>query len=177
MKNQPISEHLEEKVNKSVHSELSRELLNQMHTYAIEAQKDPSNSEVFAVFVKESIERIWSDGKSNKQTCGFCVEPISLDHNNIPESVYKKNIKESKFLKEMMRKDEEDGIYIRTVTHCPTCGAECTVKGEGETHYYRPKENKLREAAEKVVKYCDEWDETPFRLQNVVEELEKALLK
>ena len=35
--------------------------------------------------------------------------------------------------------------------------------------------DQLREAAEKVVKYCDEWDETPFRLQMVVEELEKEL--
>lgn len=58
---------------------------------------------------------------------------------------------QKELLSEMMRKDEEDGIYIRTVTHCPTCGAECTVEVEGETHYYRPKEGKLREAAEKVV--------------------------
>ena len=36
-------------------------------------------------------------------------------------------------------------------------------------------QNGLREAAEKVVKYCDEWDETPFKLQMIVEELEEAL--
>ena len=33
---------------------------------------------------REQIE----EAQQNKQTCGFCVEPISLDHNNIPESVY-----------------------------------------------------------------------------------------
>ena len=65
--NQPISEQSEEKVNKSVENKLFRELLNQMHTYAIEAQKDPSNSEVFAGFVKESIERIWSERKQKQK--------------------------------------------------------------------------------------------------------------
>jgi hypothetical protein len=59
---------------------------------------------------------------------------------------------QKELLSEMMRKDEEDGVYIKTVTHCPTCGAECTVEGEGETHCYRPKEGKLREAAEYAYK-------------------------
>jgi len=27
---------------------------------------------------------------------------------------------------------------IKSVTHCPTCGAECKVSGEGDTHYYEP---------------------------------------
>jgi len=35
-------------------------------------------------------------------------------------------------------------ITIKTVTNCPTCGAECKVAGEGETHYYIPK-NKYTE--------------------------------
>lgn len=27
---------------------------------------------------------------------------------------------------------------IKTVTYCPTCGSECKVAGEGDTHYYVP---------------------------------------
>jgi len=52
---------------------------------------------------RKAFLQCWEEMQEDKQTCGFCVEPISLDHNNIPESVYKGNIKECEFLKEQLK--------------------------------------------------------------------------
>lgn len=42
----------------------------------------------------------------------------------------------------------KDGDVIKSVINCPTCGTECKVGGEGETHYYIPlTQDGLREAA------------------------------
>ena len=57
----------------------------------------------------------WEDSQQNKQTCGFCVEP-------------KQHQKE--LLKEMMRKDEDSGMYELTkeveMIECPDCNGEGT---------------------------------------------------
>ena len=102
-------------------------------------------------YERQAFLQCWDEMQQDKQTCGFCVEPKGSQP--ISEQSEKKVNKsvQKELLSEMMRKDEEDGVYIKTVTQCPTCLAECTVEVEGETHYYRPKEGKLREAAEKVV--------------------------
>jgi len=42
---------------------------------------------------------------------------------------------------------------IKTVTHCPTCGSECKVEGEGETHYYIPKNKYTEEDMKSLIEF------------------------
>lgn len=96
--------------------------------------------------------------QANKQTCGFCVEPISLDHNNIPESVYNGNIKESDA--KQPNQDEFPCVDCLTPAECGDC-EQClnelfkkpTIHNIFEQPQVKeqPKDNGLREAAEKVV--------------------------
>ena len=60
---------------------------------------------------RKAFLKCWEEMQQNKQTCGFCVEPISPDHNNIPESVYNGNIKESDA---NQSKQEEDELLKQT---------------------------------------------------------------
>jgi len=109
-------------------------------------QSDIENEQQRKAFLKCFDEM--TKHKDITKTCGYCVKP----NNNQPISEHPEE-KVNKFVQkelicEMMRKDEESGVYVRSITNCPTCGAECTVEGEGETHYYLPKDNEVREAAE-----------------------------
>jgi len=45
---------------------------------------------------------------------------------------------------------------IKSTTNCPTCGVECKIGGDGETHYYIP-QPKLE---------VDSWDEVAKMLSN-----------
>lgn len=94
----------------------------------------------------------WEEMQDNRitdptKTCGYCIKPS------------KEN--QRKLLSEMMREDEKDGIYeesqrmseqssenVNESVDCPVCGTEYTIEGKGETHYYLPKDNQLREAVE-----------------------------
>lgn len=53
---------------------------------------------------------------------------------------------------------------IKSVTNCPTCGAECKIgTGDGNSHYYIPIINKEIPTAEEFLTINDEKD---FRLSN-----------
>ena len=67
---------------------------------------------------REQIE----EAQQNKQTCGFCVEPISLDHNNIPESVYEP--KEVEMI-ECPDCNGEGTWYNDTSRQCTTYRGDC----------------------------------------------------
>ena len=116
----------------------------------------------------------WEEMQQDKQTCGFCVEP-------------KKQQKE--LLCEMMRKDEDDGIYgdisdnehedyrngVRDVVKY-LLNAQPTDDEEVIDNYTDSivSNNKLREAAEKVVDYAL-YGGLEVSLHDAIVELEKAL--
>ena len=63
---------------------------------------------------------------------------------------------------------------IKTVTHCPTCGAECTVEGD-VTHYYKPvaidRIEELEANEKKWKEYAISWQDTITKLEQEMERL------
>lgn len=59
----------------------------------------------------------------------------------------------------MQEEFDKQKELIKSVTHCPTCGNECSIGVDGETHYYIPKQAK--EGLEKLGKKIgdSEWDD------------------
>lgn len=41
-------------------------------------------------------------------------------------------------LNQLSEQDSKD-VTINSTANCPTCGSECSIGGDGETHYYIPK--------------------------------------
>jgi hypothetical protein len=114
----------------------------------------------------------WDEMQHNKQTCGFCVDSISLDHNNIPESVYNGNIEESDANQSKQEEVKCEHPFhnqnIEETGGCPFCGARKPKQQVNE----QPKDNGLREAAEKVVL---KWIEKCAITAEDIEKLQKAL--
>ena len=100
--------------------------------------------------------------KDLSQTCGYCVKPS-------------KEI-QRKLLSEIMREDENDGIYDLTRNDFQ----ELLNESENEINSFQ-KHNQLREAAEKFVKIHNlrdsfpNWTKWSEEMESAFEQLEKAL--
>jgi len=146
----------------------------------------------FAVFKKEhrllreGFLQCWEEMQQNKQTCGFCVEPATeLPNEKHSESLDTKedegselhSEKQKELLCEMMRKDEEDDYRngVRDVVKY-LLNAQPTDDEEVIDNYTDSivSNNKLREAAEKVVDYAL-YGGLEVSLHDAIVELEKAL--
>ena len=96
---------------------LFRSVLNQMHSFAIAAEKGEIDPKEFAEYVRSSSERLLSS--VNKQTCGFCVEPASKTikeaFDKIPKDVRDRHAKaaynEHKLLREAAEKVVDYALY------------------------------------------------------------------
>lgn len=125
---------------------------------------------------RDAFLQCFDEMQQDKQTCGFCVEPKKSQHisEQSEEKVNKSVQKE--LLCEMMRKDEEDGVYDDIISHALRKGSKGVIMPKAVRFGTLNKENQIREAAEKVVVvYLTSELTVPYRIQRAIEQLEKAL--
>jgi len=146
--------------------------------------------------LRKAFLQCWEEMQQEKK-CGFCVEPKQkelLDHNNIPESVYNCNIKESKFLEEQLgQRDQVQGkVDLITLSgqHRDRMSDELEQTGSVpawwkgvatisitaiEDFQKTIQDNQLREAAERVVAEYYNHSLCGKLIESAILELEKAL--
>ncbi len=71
--------------------------------------------------------------KTNPDRSLNIIEPKKVNHKFEPT------------LPSELMSDDQIFETIKSVTNCPTCGSECKVNGEGETHFYVPSKMYSRE--------------------------------